>query len=168
MGYPTYRGLELVRATFANGKFPLDEFRIRICDGPQLVGSIGIPVVPVFLAGIRENLRALAEKVPYGRTRNSALCSSVGGYGIRFVEEYFLHEIAASDDQGFMQSLVTLQMEPYGCDEFVAFVRAHESEIRHMARYGKEWPSLTDRFTLRLMPLRYRFPTTPSTRFVAV
>jgi hypothetical protein len=159
MGNPTYSGLELIQAGFRETIFPLPDFRTEIC-GTQFVYSCGLSDHE-FVAGIPVlgGLHLLAKDEPYEQPQNVVLCAKNGEYGLRFVEECFLQDACAfnvEQEQSF--SHVSVVMEPYGYPEFLAFVRERYDAIRHMARYGKAYPSLKDRLVLLLWPERYVFP----------
>jgi hypothetical protein len=158
MGNPTYSGLELVQAEFQETVFPLPAFRADILSGIQPVYSCGLPIHK-FVLGVSADLHSLATEDSYGQPKNVALCSENGEYGLRFVEEWFLRDVCAlSDEQRQSSSYIVVRMEPYGSDRFLAFVNERSDAIGEIARYGKENPSIKDRFVLLLWPERYVFP----------
>jgi hypothetical protein len=113
MGNPTYSGLEIVQAEFQETAFPLPGFRKEICGGPKFIYySCGLQRHE-FVAGIPADLHSLATDEPYGQPQNVALCAEDGGYGLRFVEEYFLRDACAFNPER-EQALpyIAMQIEP--------------------------------------------------------
>ena len=141
MDFPTFGGVTALQRLFAGTEFPLPDFRVNVCT--RRVWKCGFARYD-FSEGVPGDL---ASCDPAGNAVGTALCSLEGGYGVRFVMNYYIHDFChLSYEYEQIPVMARLaDLSPYGPDAFQRIVNERHRECIDIVRYGAYRPDLFDR-----------------------